>query len=76
MNEALQLVADLRAQITDFPLQTFGGLFREGGDADIGDIVAFHARAHRADPNIVRRISVTSDRIVLALRTIFSLILV
>src|SRR5260221_379360 len=50
---ALQLVADLRAEIGDFPLQAFGGLFIERGDADIADIVAFGARAHRADTDVV-----------------------
>ncbi len=45
-DEALQLVADLRRQVADFPLQAFGGLLVERGDADIGDIVGpRHARA-------------------------------
>src|SRR5277367_6574159 len=48
-DEAFQLVADLVLQIGDFLLQALGGLLVERGDADIGDIVGFDMRAHRAD---------------------------
>ena len=53
-------------QVGDFPLQAFGGLLVEGGDADIGDVVAFDARAHRADADVVAH-QRDVDRIVLAL---------
>src|SRR5260370_25973938 len=63
---SLQLVADLVLQVADFPLQAFGGLFVEGGDADIADIVAFDMGAHRADADVVAHQRYV-DRVVLAL---------
>src|SRR6266851_1948517 len=63
---AFQLVADLRRQVADFPLQAFGGLLIERGDADIADIIAFHARAHRADADVVAH-QRDFDRVVLTL---------
>src|SRR6202022_2417882 len=53
-------------QVGDFPLQAFGGLFVEGGDADIADIVALDAGAHRADADVVAH-QRDVDRVVLAL---------
>src|ERR1700710_1097198 len=63
---ALELVADLVRQIADLALQAFGGLLVEGGDADIGDVVALDAGANRADADIVAN-QRNVDRIVLAL---------
>src|SRR6266480_3802013 len=65
-DEAFQLVAELAAQVADFPLQAFGGLLVEGGDADIADIVTFGACAHRADADVVAY-QRDIDRVVLAL---------
>ena len=65
-DEALQLVAELRGLVGDFPLQPFGGLLVEGGDADVADIVAFGARTDRADADVVAD-QRDVDRIVLAL---------
>src|SRR6185312_14873673 len=65
-NVTLQLVADLILQVADFPFQAFGGLLVERGDADIGDIVAFDMRAHRAHADVVAY-QRDVDRVILAL---------
>src|SRR5579863_5001292 len=52
-DEALELVAELAVEIVDFLLQSLSGLLVEGGDANIADIVAFHARADRTNADIV-----------------------
>jgi hypothetical protein len=52
--------------MSDRLLQAFGGLLVELGDADIADVVAFEARAHRAHADDVAR-ERDVDRLVLAL---------
>src|SRR5262245_17963116 len=54
-DEALQLVARLVHHLVDRAPHAFGGLFVELADADIGDVVAFHAVAHRTHPDDVAR---------------------
>ena len=53
-------------QIGDLLLQALRGLLVERGDADIADVVALDAGAHRADANVVAH-QRDLDRIVLAL---------
>ena len=65
-DKALELVAGLGREVGDRLLQAVGGLLVELGDADVADIVAFDARAHRAHADDVAR-DRHLDRLVLAL---------
>ena len=60
------VVRDLRHDVADRLLQSFGGLLVELGDADVADVVALDAHAHRTHADDVAR-DRDLDRLVLTL---------